>query len=511
MRYLQGLLGTKVEQIDQTDEEDRPLQWNLGVVVSEKLVTECVADGIRKAHLNYEGVITAYNQWRLFERHVEGFFWGSYNFEPSGEIKEGEVRCPARSNDRSGLYHFWSRENFSTSSHPIDLKEFTDLFRYLRTKKGEPLIIQFEHTWAESTQVEQVRSLFDEAEEKSIPHFTIPLVPSQIWDKSREHNIKGLALLLYGVLPLLKEEDFKGLCTMPEVESSLGNAIHARAQTIEEANLKIDRPVREILDAYIRTMPPDTHKHHKGHTALLAIKTLYEGDVNPLLQTELLLLTGICLGGPMHAMDANGLDRSGIARALWEALWQMKEVKKCTAYELYEVIKFLSTDEGAADLWRCHLDASLQHEKKNQKKPLQSLEQDYDNTPPAGEVRFAACLSEQILAKDREARPLFERAVAYCSFYTAALIKTGGILQLLGTGVVGAKFNHDSKGLLNRFGMAYTNPWAEKRLLPFVETERGNLIQLFDPSRGTYTPAGMDIIHRLSQCREKDFKYVFTD
>lgn len=465
-----------------------------GVQVDEQLIIDCIADRNRKKDLNHEVVATACNYFGVGTSEAEGFKWKRFAFDAEGVLIEGQLHSPA-SGSTTGLNHFWSKGLCSTSSLiqtdieagpsevGVAFSEANALYDHLIAKGGEgpfPLVIQLDNFWTHGSEIEKMGRFLAHCKFSETPVVNIPLVYSQFWDASAEHNVIGLARLGAHILQQL------GVDVSQLKEHIRTTTDHKIKKNIQTLNTSLKILINEVQ------LPEEDLQ--EAHLHLMALKTLVTGTPSPLTRLELHIVMGVAWGSPTHVFDNNGLDNGGIGRAAWEGLSRVKKVENLSTQELYDLVNYLANHETEMQ--------SLFEKAMQQCHPLESLDQNHDYLTEKGGPSFANALQRELDSiTDPAQRALKRRAVCYFAAFTKSFLKTKGIIDATGTGVVGAKLGHDRSWLE---GKLFSNPWAGKRLLPGLDTLKGDVIRILKAFK--YTSAGLDIVHRLSQKRENAFK-----
>lgn len=264
---------------------------------------------------------------------------------------------------------------------------------------------------------------------------------------------------------------------------------------------------RECNKAYqSEHLPPKHRLRLKIITMLLAKQMNMEKELGQptllrITEMELQLVLNILSGAVCQINCKSGLDRTGLAKALWEAINEtLRENGGTTNLEAIEqlVAQLLETDQLNEEIDQHCLEVL----KTN--KPATTLDEAIIRTERSNATK---ALMERFDAAGADKSQKYKAVWSYQQKVLAALKRVGLPATVKSTAAAGLKYGYDQK-----FAAVAANPHATRRLPMFIETDDHQLIQLhylegsynheWSQDTGKYrrffTPIGIELILRNS-------------
>lgn len=236
-------------------------------------------------------------------------------------------------------------------------------------------------------------------------------------------------------------------------------------------------------------------------------------------EIELSLILDMMLGITTEINCKSGLDRTGLARSMWDSLRTMKEQFS------QEFIKQGITDPQEIEALACQrlIDLVLQHDDLSKELDHFQMElipkfegniarnlTETSNKPGTIPIRKKLIDAIQVkYSNDRKRMDALVNALNYQDLIAANLLSVAQPITMESTGMAGLKYGHGK--------ITPGNPHPLKRLPMFVSTEDGKIIQLYEvkyagvgkesifggigAEEHFFTPAGLELVERLSQQR----------
>lgn len=292
--------------------------------------------------------------------------------------------------------------------------------------------------------------------------------------------------------------------------------------------LELYKPLPNFFSEMISPTPKEIMESNKVKVlCLLIAKQIHSLDSSSNYsrnqEVELFLVLYMMLGAITEINCKSGLDRTGLARSMWDSLRSMKDQfslefidqgiedpKKIEARTFEKLIDLiLSQDDLTKELDNLQLELIPIFEGSI----ARNLNEVSEKTAT---LSMRKKLTEAIKAKhpnDLKKVEALLNALKYQDLIGANLLCIAQPATIDSTGVAGLKYGHGTSGMMN----LGKNPHPLKRLPMFISTEDGKIIQLYevryaligteDVLRGIgaeehyFTSAGVDLIERLSQQR----------
>lgn len=236
-------------------------------------------------------------------------------------------------------------------------------------------------------------------------------------------------------------------------------------------------------------------------------------------EIELSLILDMMLGSTTEINCKSGLDRTGLARSMWDSLRSMKDQfsqefkeqgitdpKEIEARATQKLIDFvLKQDELTKELDQIQLNLIPKFE-GHIAKSLSNVDS-IATTIPIRKKIIDAIVAQH--PNDPEKIKALLNALKYQDLMAANLLMVAHPVTMESTGVAGLKYGHGK--------IAPGNPHPLKRLPMFISTEEGKIIQLYEvkyaglgkesllwgigAEEHFFTEAGLQMLERLSQQR----------